>query len=197
VVLETQPPEEDVIAAARLYFNDDERCGCVDIFCAAGDSEATILERLAYLLFKLESVVFAHNYVALTVEVTQWQEDIQGWLIDAGYEDRGGYVWPSEKASQLLKPTMIFRFKKDLRIQSEAAVAIAATSSESEEPDESSLEDLLSHIAANVDSTEPASFNGALSGSSESNDMEHLFSQLFKALHSEYPQEEAQPKEGK
>jgi hypothetical protein len=27
--------------------------------------------------------------------------------------------------------------------------------------------------------------------------MEHLFSQLFKALHSEYPQEEAQPKEGK
>jgi len=81
VVLDTPPPEELVVAAARFVLDAERRVGVVDVLCAtAADRRATdpgadvsALERarLTLLVRKLESVVWSHAYTALVVEVAR------------------------------------------------------------------------------------------------------------------------------
>lgn len=114
VVLETQPPEELVIAAARFILDSERRVGVVDILCAAPEKNVILQRsRLAMLLRKLESVVWSHHYGALIIDVSSWRTDIQDMLSEMGYEDRGGRCWPEESSHLLTKHTMILGFRKN------------------------------------------------------------------------------------
>ena len=115
VVLETQPPEELVIAAARFILDSERRVGVVDVLCATTADGNNILQRnrLIMLIRKLESVVWSHHYGALIIEVSSWRTDVQDLLSELGYEDRGGRCWPEESSHLLTKPTMILGFRKN------------------------------------------------------------------------------------
>ena len=121
VVLETQPPEELVIAAARFLLDTERRVGLVDILCATSsdldstkvDTTAMERSRLTMLIRKLEGVVWSHHFTALIIDVPSWRTDVQDFLTELGYEDRGGHCWPEDSAQQLTKHTMILGFRKN------------------------------------------------------------------------------------
>jgi hypothetical protein len=197
--LETSPPEEAVVAAARIFLNAVDKSGIVDLFAAYGPMDLS-KQRYCRLLLKLESIVQAHNYDHLIVEVPQWSEGIQSWLSEVGYEDRGGKSWPDDKEDLLIKPTMIFLFKKTFRSGS-----ITVASAEAPSPaintgtgtgTNRNLEDLMRGLllggtatsAANtsvsqddIDSSDSQSYDTSSGG------MDDLFESLFRALHAEYP----------
>jgi hypothetical protein len=114
VVLETQPPEELVIAAARFVLDSERRVGVVDVLCATAEGDIVLQRsRLTMLIRKLESVVWSHHYGALIIEVSSWRTDVQDMLSEMGYEDRGGRCWPEESVHLLTKHTMILGFRKN------------------------------------------------------------------------------------
>lgn len=121
VVLETQPPEELVIAAARFLLDTERRVGLVDVLCATSSDldctkvDITAMERsrLTILIRKLEGVVWSHHFTALIIDVPSWRTDVQDFLTELGYEDRGGHCWPEDSSQQLTKHTMILGFRKN------------------------------------------------------------------------------------
>ena len=121
VVLETQPPEELVIAAARFLLDTERRVGLVDVLCATSSDldctkvDITAMERsrLTILIRKLEGVVWSHHFTALIIDVPSWRTDVQDFLTELGYEDRGGHCWPEDSSHQLTKHTMILGFRKN------------------------------------------------------------------------------------
>jgi hypothetical protein len=134
IVLETPRPEELVVSTARLLMIPNENRSVIDLICSipnytseqiksdSSEPFSGICKSISsQLLAKAENIARGHGMEWLTIEVSQYRQDIMDWVSECGYEDNGGHMWPSNKpcGTGLSKPCMLLEFQKDLRIRNE------------------------------------------------------------------------------
>jgi hypothetical protein len=213
VVLETQPPEENIVAVAKFIFDKERQAAIVDLICAIGADAGEIKTSFTIMLRKLENVVYSHNLNSIIIEAASWRTDVQELLVDAGYIDNGGHSYPSNQEHFLLKPTMILEYSKELRrekliVSSSAKNDISTAQSKSNSSSSTfdalpldlmsntlkeqthiigaSHNHMLDDLTWEVPDTNLPLFPNSEVGNIECGDnMEILMSKLFTALHSE------------
>ena len=111
IVLETPVSEERIVGAARFKLRMEHKTSYVDIICADPTANAEIFK---YLLLKIEHISFSHGLNKVLIAIPQWRQDIDLLLLNEGYEEQSGHIWPEEKSHEILKPTMILEYHKTL-----------------------------------------------------------------------------------
>jgi len=189
MVLETRPPEEAIVACARVVLDGALRHCTVKLICGTGDSDSDKEERYSTLLKRLEQIVRSHGSDTVSVEVPQYREKEHKWLNKVGYTDRSGQGWPKEKANQVLVPTLLLDFRKTLTahtcpLTSSSASTSTSTSVSVDMIDMSDLQIVDTDVTSASTSISSASGSGARADGG--GNMENLMSTLFSALHAEY-----------
>jgi hypothetical protein len=186
LVLETPRPEEKVVASARVRMasdaETDQRTCLADVLCSIGDTPDEQRSRYNQLRLSLEKMAYSQGVSRLSVEIPQWREAEQLWLEASGFQDREGRMWPSDRANQVCKHTMILEFRKELTgpptAEPKVGRAIESSSSTSGSGTTSTTTALGIDLAGLSVTKE-----GGTSGSGDA--MEGLVASLITALHSE------------
>lgn len=118
LILEEFKPTEMITGAVRYYTTivdeNNERKVIIDIFAPANDVDknsidTTICNRM---INRIEHMTLEQNIDILEVHIPLWRNDLRDLLVECGYKDQGGHMWPS--SDDLLKPTMIIHMRKKM-----------------------------------------------------------------------------------
>jgi len=112
VVLETQPPDEAVVAAALIRIDSYVHEGHVEYLAIHPAVQRRGIGR--YLMYKVENIFSNFACKDCVLQISQWRDDVQAWLKKLGYKEMGGGFWPEDQQASLTRPTMYLLYKKTL-----------------------------------------------------------------------------------
>jgi len=165
LILEVYKPIDMIIGAARYYTSiddDNERKGIIDIFAPCNNNDGSINKEIGnQILNRIEHMTLEQNINTLEVHIPQWRDDLNELLIECGYKDQGGQMWPA--SDDLLKPTMIIHMRKKI------------ISPETSTNDTNDM--MMTDILADLEIVDKEGTN---------DEMEKLMTTLFSALHKEH-----------
>ncbi len=154
MVMDTADKDEFLVAAARFEWKHDTKVGHVDILCADNGHQEQTLVILRKLLQKIEHIGFSHGLNKIIIEIPQWRHDMEEFLTSCEYVELSGHMYPEDKCSELLKPTMILEFHKNLNPPEQKVNIVTApehyfddTAEESEEYNDSDLLQAIESIS--------------------------------------------------
>ena len=122
ILLETVVDEE-IVGGARINVDNSSKQATVDVVGAVGETTSARDCVMKLLLQKVDVICYNMGLEKIIVPIPEWRTDIEKVLVDSGYAELSGYIWPVEKQEQLLKATMILEFHKALRMKPSTTIA--------------------------------------------------------------------------